>query len=391
MVGIPVETPEANKEAFVALRRALGVIPSPNPVLTPRLLYGLTSQRLGVRDATIVFVGDSNTMGGLGNGLFGNRAQSMPMLAQSFMSREFDVEGDTFCGAAVSDANPVSHDAWDPRISHGSGWVLSGGGASLGGTTHSNTTTLSPLTFNPKNAWDKFDIVISSSASAHSFKVDDGVTTTIFTPATTGALQKFTFVRGGGSPTAPAVGSINISRITGNIYCVWGHAYNSTVKKVAVFNAGRYGWTANDWKSQTNTYSPLNALLNLNPDYVDLQLGLNEYNTGVSVAVFKANMQIIITALKNAGISVGLTISATPNLSGGAVAPWADFAMAILTLGANNALPVQDFGEIIGPYDAALANGFMANSAGIGGTGLHLSPQGYACQGLFKARSLTWK
>lgn len=185
----------------------------------------------------------------------------------------------------------------------------------------------------------------------------------------------YTTINSGGTPDPRTQGSFTINTTLGghtvNLVWVSGYvniagweAYDSTHKEVQLMNCGWSGAKTSDWTLSTYLYSPGNAIANLAPDLVIIELGLNDLNasTGISVAAYQANLQTLVNSAKAAGADVLLVTGGPydPVQSSVSYATQQLYWSAMRTVAIQNNIPMVDMTIHWVDWATATARGFEA-------------------------------
>jgi len=343
-----------------------------NVVGLPIWSAAVRSQKSGKRNARILCVGDSTTMGAGANSsaATGNdKAYSYPTaLAGLITSRGSKATWSSFVG----NANAAGQNAYDNRLVPGASW--SAGGVTAGGYAQRTTGTTTGLTFTPTDIWDTAEIYVfkgetsvSNSLIAGIDGVDKATISTMYYNSSPGYV--FPDIIGG---VAPALHTLNLRGVftSGAIHVLGAIAYNSTVKEVTVVNAGWSASKASDWATGTEAFSPTPVIAAYNPDLVIINLGINDANASVVETAYMAQMQTIINAARTSGADVLLVI---PNACdpAGMGTKLESLSNRIIQIATNNSLKYVDLRTTLGTYAEAVAAGYMRDT-------LHPNATGYA-------------
>ena len=331
--------------------------------LLPKTRAALGRVRRGSGNARILCIGDSTTNGYLSNGTTGDlKTYSWPghlsaMLNASGVNAHFS----SFLGSGNG-----QNATFDPRIGKGTGW-LTGLSASMGGLFYyGNSSTSGSLSFTPSVNVDTFNFwyVTFSGYGTFSHDVDGGTATSINSAGATGA------VLGGTRSTTLGAHTFNFKWVSGgNVVPIGVEAYDSTKSWVSVMNAGVHGYKSSDWSAQNPNYGYAAALTTMAPDLTIVGLGINDWQNGVSLSSFVANMQAIITNAKAVGDCALITPNPTNNVI--SEATQAGYVQALYSLAAANNVPIID---VFGRF-----SGFAtANTTGLMGDTVHPNGIGYA-------------
>ena len=362
-------------------RRAAGVslgsgISIPN---LPVWSAALNDVQNGVRNARLLFIGDSTTMGyGANSATFtaNDRANSFPTLICPRLTDRSGLYASW--SSIIGNGNVTDTRTYDNRITfpNSSGWnfptEFDAGGQTAGGyVTRKNPANTTKYNFAPLNSCDTFEFYYlqTNTTGAWTLSVNDadkGSFNINFATNNPGNYAKATVTHALGTNVLNAR-----SANTANSHYLGGIiAFNAAIKEITVLNAGWSGARTADWNNAaTYAYSPLAAMAAYAPDLCVINLGINDANDNVAEATYKANMQAIITACVNAGSDVVLMV---PNPIGNGnqsrlntMAGWIN-ALAIT----NGGLSVIDLRVPLVDYTTANAAGRMRES-------LHPNATGY--------------
>ncbi|WP_294321618.1 hypothetical protein [uncultured Sphingomonas sp.] len=191
-------------------------------------------------------------------------------------------------------ANPTAIAAYDPRRSGFTGW--GGGEVSLGGPCVA-TIGSGIGYFQPSRPIDRASIFVRVSTGGGQLRIAKASES--FTIGTVGAEG---FTRSEIVFTTKSADPIQYSYISGGYVSVAGTvAWDSALPGIEVANFSIYGTTSIVQGSTAKPASPLNALGSYQPHLTFVKLGTHDINTGVSLAVWEANIRAIVTKAKLTG------------------------------------------------------------------------------------------
>ncbi len=307
---------------------------------------------LGRGRARIAVVGDSQEKG-LGAGTSGtfNAAGAEPFCVPTRLAAYLNVLGipasahSAIAGFGVTGGgtgldNAAQLTAYDTRISAGAGWdAINNGNYTFGGQGWANDTTTNALAFTPAVSVDTFIISWGSASGfglgVFSYDIDGGTATQVNEDVAE-AYNLLTI------STSLASHTCNIKRVSA--FCGFNgwFAYNSTVPAVDIINGGWSGSTSGQWNDTSFLFAPRPALTALAADLYLIQLGGNDWETGVSQATYLANVQALITAAKAGG---GDVILLMPLQTGATATPTTQqqFYRSLVTLANNNNVMLVDW------------------------------------------------
>jgi lysophospholipase L1-like esterase len=293
----------------------------------------------GSGNGTILCVGDSTTLGyGSNATTTAMRYNGWPNILASRLSSVSGItsEANGWIGDGGNYGSNTESSQYDSRIVVGSGWSKTGI-TFPGGNSFTASSATSSLTFQPTVNVDTFVITYLqfSGLGVFSYALNGGSTTTVNTSGTTAIT------------TVTVTGSLqsNILDLNyssgGAVYIIGIDAYNSANKQIHIINGG---WTGSLSSSWSNVISPVAGITNgylLGQDLTIIQLGINDMNDAVSVPVFSANMQALITACKAQG-DVILMTSEPEMTSNASAAIQASYQQTVFQIGTSNNIPVID-------------------------------------------------
>lgn len=253
-----------------------------------RSLSAFADRKAGLRNVRIACIGDSTTLG--------YRGAVDPTVAANAYPKK------------LADALSASNGNWQ------SAWGISPPGygvndydarfGSVGAFGNTNMGSLggwmwgalpgASLTWTPTTQVDTFEIYYTVNSGLGSFT------------AKAGLLSPTTFNEAVGTPQSvgkavirPALGTntLTISPVSGTVYIIGVHAYNSAVKEVSILSMGWGGSTTTNWTAGS-FYSPLQALPAIAPDLTIIDLGLNDVSAGSTASAYTSRMTTIINSIR---------------------------------------------------------------------------------------------
>ena len=339
---------------------------TPSASFLPNFRAAIANVKNGTSDTKIVVIGDSTSIG------YGSTTTTTAMryngypnkLAAYFASSGINAEANGWIGdGGLNSTSPSS--TLDGRIVVGSGWSETGI-EFPGGCSFQASSTTSNLSFTPTVQVDKFVVTYLqfSGIGTFSYKIGSGSTTNVNCSGTA-SIQTVTISANLGTNT------LNLNWVSGGLVCIIGiDAYNSTIgKQVHIINGGWTGSKSGDWQNVISVLS--NTIPNtflLGQSLTIIQLGINDMNSGVSVASYTSNMQALITACLAAGDVVLMTAEpeSTANAS---AAIQVQFQQAVISLASTNSIGVIDmYGRWVS-YTVSNAAGLYYDSTHPNATG----------------------
>ena len=269
--------------------------------------------RSGASRARVLCVGDSVTFGqgaGTPDAFTGARALSYPaQLAAKLAAAGLPAINESFfAGFGGGTTTAATMVAYDSRIAAGAGWSAGLAPVTAGGGHWFNNISANALSFTPSIPVDRFTVYYFTEPTFGDFTLDvNGGATMPLSQNSAKSLASVTLT--------PALGTntINIRRVSGTVRIAGVIAWNSAAPAVDVVNLGWSGSTAVGWNNATDPWSPLNAIGTLAPDLTIIKLGINDWQTNVTLANFKAGLNALITRAR----LTGDVMLCSPNQTGG--------------------------------------------------------------------------
>ena len=309
--------------------------------------------------ARVLCLGDSNTAGDAVAPGVRLREAAYPARLAELLDRVYGASGDGFCGnAGILSAIDTTY---DPRLSFGAGWVVSGA-VSVGGTMFSNASTSNALTFTPRDAWERCEIIFAGIAAGAVDLSAGGATSRHDIPA--GGMVSVSFDAG-----ALASRQLSVMRVSGEIHVAAILPHSSIRPRVEVINAGRTGWASADLIDAATFYAPGAALSSVAADLVLIEIGLNDFNTGISPTVYGNRLRTLV-GLCPVMADVVVMSSVSPEQAS-RVYPWSDYLDQMREVCAERELSFIDISVAMGDRSQVVA-------AGLTNDGLHPNRAGLA-------------
>lgn len=335
--------------------------------------------------STILFIGDSKTMGAGADGSAGNTAGAEPYSKPSSFATILTANGlpntrnGTFGFRGLTTAAFLA--AYDTRFVTTTDMAQSGVLPSLGGYYwRIGSTTVQQFT--PTGNVDTVDIFTRQSLGqgdgTMGVKVDSGAElVSINCDGASNAIIKTTVALG-----SLGTHAIQFYRKSGGFCFVIGlRAYNAASGNgFEIINAGAYGSTSS-FHTDPNTWSEVNVIPTLNNlSLVCIQLGTNDPDNSVAVTTTIANVQAIVTAAKSAGADVIIEFPTYgPDGQYGTSAQREQMRQGFISLAAANACMMVD-------HATRFISWADANALGMVGSSVHETAAGYADEAQFLSR-----
>jgi hypothetical protein len=344
----------------------------------PRARTALDNVRHGLGDFRVLYAGDSTTWGTNSSSNTADLiSHNEPSDVCADAIKNYGVPCQTDSWFGTGNTGSTSYALNDPRISAGSSWALDSTAFSVGGYTWTATTTTNGFCFTPTKPVDTFEVYYLQRAAGGIMNViiDGGSPTAINTSGANALIEQTITTTLGTHTICHQLSSGTQVSIQGDV------ARNSTISSVIVMLAGMGGSESADWASTAQPWSPGNASVyaTTHPDLVDYEMGINDWQQGVSPTTFATNMQTTVAAIISTGANVTLrapnptiTTSASQAQQAAIIAEIASVAAANTEPGTSSKVPFEDVFDSWISYTAANANGWF------GVDGVHPTQSGYA-------------
>lgn len=266
----------------------------------------------GTGRAKVAWVGPSTIAGtGAGDGANyrdGMRKKALPYrVAEMLTARGLPCFDGSFWGTQhyFSEVMDI-----DPRISIPAGWVESTAPvAAVGGEMfrHNDASTNLKITFTPDVDYNAADVYIPSYTNFRNVAIDiDGVNVENSLGDTTPqGMRRRTFTSANAAAlSTPGKYPIAIGKQTvqsGSAYLCGIDTFDTTNPKVSMLNMGWGGSDSADWADATYPFSPLAALVAVDPDLTIIELGPNDQQRPTDIPTFTARLTAMVTAALSVG------------------------------------------------------------------------------------------
>jgi lysophospholipase L1-like esterase len=336
-----------DQEAFFGARAAERL---PRQGLMLKWRKAVANVRTGIARGTLLFLGDSTTMGaGAGTGgsvnLNAAFARSLPARASAILNTTF--VSSSFQSVWGNQNTQITYATYDPRVSLGTGWTMSGGGT-LGSTfLRFSTGATGTLAFTPPASCDTVTIYyyVASGNGTFTVNVDGGASLGTINTAGTTSFASTTYSFAAGTHTinlnAQNDGSLFVSGIIPKL---------STTPAIDVVSGAWYGSIAGTFNS-AGSFGPLTALRALAPDCTVINLTINDSNAGTDLGTYQGNLQGIITAAQASG-DVVLMVGAPSDTAAATNGQLDSYISVIYALAEQYDCAVVDLRRRWGSYDA---------------------------------------
>jgi lysophospholipase L1-like esterase len=347
---------------------SLGPAENYTPANRYKYRLALAKTAAGASRTRVGFIGDSTTAGlgagtsGVGN-INGSRAKSVPTMVKKLLGHCITSRASSTFGTNNMTSSIATLQLYDPRLSiAGSSWSTNNGIGPAGALYSASGTDA--ITFTPGEAFDTVVIwyVRGTGNATVSVTDQDGTLGSVNANGATAVLSASV------SRVTPSTKAINIQRTGGNdFYLIGIEVYDSTTPSVDILNLGASGTLSSNWSSGASPWSAPQFLPSLACDLWVLNLGINDNGSNVDTATYKANMQTIITYLKNTGDV--LLIGSHPRDSQPNPSLTGPYKIARRELAVTNGAPLIELDQRFVTYAASSA---MYDDA------IHLKAWGYA-------------
>ena len=334
-------------------------------LLLPKLRAGIARVRAGTGSCRFGMIGDSTTRGhgALGNPNTGNYNYAVA----AYLSRMFG--GLPQINAHNNSAYGYVSLTTDARLTATGSFSTGTGGNSLGGAMFL-ANAAGKLSFTPTVNTDTVEVYYYQGiAGSFTLDTNGGTATTTTIPTTPAQMQTAVIATG----AAAAANTYNLNWVSGSNFICGVRAYDSSKKWLEFDNWGFEGSQTVNWISAGAAYNPINAAVAIAPEVISICLGINDWDNGISVATYTANVQALITAAQ--ATSDVILISPNPSQPGfvagtPSIAGQQTYVTALASLAAsNNALFIDNFSRWVS-YASSNALGYNFD-------GLHPNSVGY--------------
>lgn len=352
----------------------------------PRFRKALSRVLAGTGNAVMAFAGDSTTAGlsSQGTEKFSQAPSSVAaaILARSLCNTNL---GSSFGDGTRASGTNARFTQFDSRFVLGGAWNTPGGFSTAGGSSFLNASDTATLAFTPVDPFDTIDIysIVNTGYGTWTVNVDGGAALATVNDNNSPRVIKKTSVS-----CAAGTHTINIQRNgTGGAVVIIGIATRLSSKKCLEFwNLGSGSTRADQWASSAaGTIDMLPVLAGYAADLYWINVGINDWRTGLYTAAYDANLTTIVTACRAAGGDVILekpVPSAATATAFTTAENIAQFYAAIDRVAEALGVPVFSRQARLTTYDEAFAAGFMMADL------LHPNPEGYAALGRDQASAL---
>jgi hypothetical protein len=353
-----------------------GGTPTPTPSYEnmPKLAAALIDVADDVRDALLIFAGDSVTYGnGVGlptGGTDGARARSIPVrIGEQLEALGVKVSCDGWLGlgsnagsvsefsayyeAAGTLTGALSIPGWTPLGPTWGGYVIAKASATPGAST-----------FVPVKSWRYMHfwiIVTTSNAGGIAFEINGSPVATYVNSTLGVGFHKVILDAGSEGTHTFSWDTINATQVI-IAGCI---PYSSTEKRLHIINTGLRGAEIGDFTDTGDAYNAVPAALALAPDCVEISLGINDFRGGggdtTTYNNFIAAVDGLATTLGGtADILVRLPTGINPAEDAGPdyfLDPdvWAWYR----SWAASRSFNVLDTPDVVGDYDVVNGGGHM--------------------------------
>lgn len=329
----------------------------------------LARVKAGTGSGKVVFVGDSTTfgVGTTGSTTVGNmRPLSVPAQFSNRLNNfGINAHWNSFAGSGNTFGSLPTVINNDSRVVAGNSWgLLNNAFQIIGGTYLTASTNTNAFSFTPTTNVDTFTFYYPTAAGFGTIQYDlnGGSATVIPENAATGFHSST-------ATTTLGSNTINVKwNASTACYFIGIEAFDSTKQWISCVNAGWSGARATQWAASTVA----GTIGVFSQDLTVINLGINDWEFGNTVAQYTTAMQTIITACK----AVGDVILVSPNPSNPAQAGISNatqltYINALYSLAAINNVPLVDYFNRVQSYT-------NANFFGLDFDNVHPNTAGYS-------------
>lgn len=278
------------------------------------------------------------------------------ILANMFNDAGIPAVANGFCGDGNGHGDGATS-KYDDRLVVGAGWNENTT-KFVGGSAFTATSATSSLAFTPKEGVDKFTFTYFHTGSGGLNYNVNGAADTLESYSGGNGITTVTV-------SCPTLGNntLNINWASGSGAFVYAFdAYDSSRKQVHFLNAGWSGQVSLDVSSSLTVSGA--QPYRLGQKLTALCLGINDSNTAVPVATFKAQMQLAITEFLTQGDVVIMTFTPQNPATQASQVVQDSFTSAIKDLAAANSIGLVDLNALFeANYATYNAAGYMADNA----------------------------
>lgn len=292
--------------------------PTPAPTMFPVYKPAVQASRANTSRTLIAMVGDSTTAGewcgtpaasGLTNGA--HRGAVPFRLAELFIASGLPNVGREAFGYADNVLTAATYKPYNPDAVLAGAWPNQTSASSLGGNLFPATANNDTLgLYDPLGIYDKVEIfypIIGSGANGtNNFVVAfNDIPVGSFSQRTgTGTVGKSVYT--GLAPMQGTQAGITIQKQDANNdgYLIGAIASRTGANGVLPLNFGVSGLTTSGFVNTSQPWNALAALAQIPAKLATFCLGINDWQSGISLDTFAANLGIMIDTAKNAGMDV---------------------------------------------------------------------------------------
>jgi lysophospholipase L1-like esterase len=375
--GVDLTVPAAADPAAAFAKRRYSLTTTNIDVAhLPKWAAAVFVVRAGTRDARLLCVGDSTTVGWQG----ATQATSPPLAG--YPATLARILNETYCAADNGlGIPPSSVSNTDNRWTVGTNWSqgtaypeVGFGGKSCNYLIAAATGALTYA--DPRIVADKFDVYYVTHPSHGTLTITATGGTPVVVDASAGGAA--TIGIGRTTVTAAAALSSNTVSITGtaakNNFVVGVEPYLSTAKKIRVGNAGAGGASAASWTaflsaSTVNAFNGPVAIQAYQPDLTIIDISLNDASNAVSTGTRAAQIATLVAAAQVTGDVILMSGNPNGNALTYQAAQAAYAASDLATVGTG--VGFIDFLKVARNYSAFSSLGYTFDA-------LHPNASGYA-------------
>jgi hypothetical protein len=263
----------------------------------PKWLAALAAVRAGTRDAKILCVGDSTTLGALSSNTSIPPFTSYPTFLATLLNTYLGVPAAR--GLGVPDKSGNTDARWSATGNWG--WGTSGNLGWVANTCDYQLSTpfAGTLTYADSGILaDKFDVYYLTGGSTGTITVTaTGGTPVVQSTVASSGWGKVTVTAG----QAATTNTVSITGSGNNCHITGVEPYLSTTRKVRVGIAGVGSARTAGWTTNPTTFGGVMGIKQYAPDLTIIMLGINDATDGVAAGTYGTNIGTLATAAAVSG------------------------------------------------------------------------------------------
>lgn len=311
-------------------------------LMLPKWRIAVGKVKANVASCRILCIGDSITAGqwAQGNVPANQRPLSWPtQLSNMLNSSGVNANWNSTLGnnnTGFGETTPTL----DFRVVQGTGWTSSSAAETIGGDLYASTSATSNLAFTPTFPVNTFNIFypLFSGGGTLAANLNGGSNTNVSLNNATTGINTLTL------STTLGINTCNLNWNAGSAFAIGWEAYDSSKKWVSIINTGWDGATSTDMALHGAGFNSGSAISYLAPALTIICTGINDWDNGISLATYTANIQYMITQAKLSGDVILVSPVPTNPAAGGAapIATQLTYIAALQTIATSNNIPLVD-------------------------------------------------